>query len=229
MALRSISSAFILSAIWSCSWQFSRGLSYTYPGSTEPALRDINLSIKAGETLAIVGLNGSGTGFLPLSSKLTTNTEKPSQGKSTLAKVLLRILDFDTGSLNVNGVDIRSYDPSDYHKHTTAVFQGFSKFNSTVKENVGLGNVEKIGYRPAITQALYLAEADGVVGSLPKGLKTVLETPGFDSISYPGMANSGFQQRHGLSGGEVSIFVSFFSASSLVTIVLITWYFSGNG
>lgn len=123
--------------------------------------------------------------------------------------MLLRILDFDKGSLSVNGVDIRSLDPSDYHKHTSAVFQGFSKFNSTVKENVGLGNVEKIGYRPAITQAVHLAEADGLVGSLPKGLKTVLETPGFDTISYPGMMGYNHQQRHGLSGGEVS-FVLFF-------------------
>ncbi|KAF9452151.1 P-loop containing nucleoside triphosphate hydrolase protein [Macrolepiota fuliginosa MF-IS2] len=159
-----------------------KGLFYTYPGTTEPALRDVNLSLGAGETLAIVGLNGS--------------------GKSTLANVLLRILDFDKGSLNVNGVDIRSYDPSDYHKHISAVFQGFSKFNSTVKENVGLGNVDKIGYRPAITRAVHLAEADRLVSALPKGVNTVLETPGFDSISYPGMMDFNHQQRHGLSGGE---------------------------
>jgi ABC-type multidrug transport system fused ATPase/permease subunit len=126
-------------------------------------------------------------------------------GKSTLAKVLLRILDFDKGSLDINGIDIRSFDPSDYHKHTSAVFQGFSKFNSTVKENVGLGNVEKIGYRPAIDQAVHLAEADGLVSALPSGLKTVLETPGFEFISYPGMMGS-HQQKHGLSGGEVSTF-----------------------
>ncbi|EKM80420.1 hypothetical protein AGABI1DRAFT_106604 [Agaricus bisporus var. burnettii JB137-S8] len=159
-----------------------RGLFYSYPGSAEPALKDINLSLNAGETLAIVGLNGS--------------------GKSTLAKVLLRILDFDRGSIEINGIDIRSFDPSDYHKHTSAVFQGFSKFNSTVKENVGLGNVEKVGYRPAINQAVHLAEADRLVESLPSGLKTVLETPGFEFISYPGMMGSRHQQRHGLSGGE---------------------------
>jgi ABC-type multidrug transport system fused ATPase/permease subunit len=140
-------------------------------------------------------------------------------GKSTLAKVLLRILDFDKGSLNVNGVDIRSLNPSDYHKHTSAVFQGFSKFNSTVKENVGLGNVVKIGYRPAITQAVHLAEADGLVGSLPKGLKTVLETPGFDSISYPGMMAFNHQQRQGLSGGEVSFYVGFLALFFLLRLM----------
>jgi len=74
-----------------------------------------------------------------------------------------------------------------------------------VKENVGLGNVEKIGYRPAIETAVHLAEADTLVQSLPNGLKTMLETPGFESLSYPGMMNnSDLSQRHGLSGGEVS-------------------------
>jgi len=130
-------------------------------------------------------------------------------GKSTLAKILLRILDFDRGSLLVNGVDIRSLDPVDYHKHTSAVFQGFSKFNSTVIENVGLGNVGKIGCMPAIRKAVHLAEADGLVGSLPKGLRTVLETPGFESIPYPGMIGRNHQQRHGLSGGEVSSYADF--------------------
>jgi ABC-type multidrug transport system fused ATPase/permease subunit len=125
-------------------------------------------------------------------------------GKSTLARILLRIVDHDKGSLLVNGVDVRRYNPAEYHRHLSAVFQGFSKFSSTVKENVGLGNVEKIGYRPAIETAIRLAEADTLVESLPNGIKTMLETPGFEAVSYPGMV--GFDnppQRHGLSGGEV--------------------------
>lgn len=161
----------------------ARGLSYTYPGSSEPALKNINFSLDAGETLAIVGYNGS--------------------GKSTLAKILLRIVDFDRGSLLVNGVDIRRYNPDEYHSHLSAVFQGFSKFSTTVKENVGLGNVEKIGYRSAIETAIRLAQADTLVESLPNGLKTMLETPGFESMSYPGMMfQDETSQRHGLSGGE---------------------------
>ena len=125
-------------------------------------------------------------------------------GKSTLAKILLRIVDFDKGSLLVNGVDIRRYNPDEYHSHLSAVFQGFSKFSTTVKENVGLGNVEKIGYRSAIETAIRLAQADTLVESLPNGLKTMLETPGFESMSYPGMMfQDETSQRHGLSGGEV--------------------------
>jgi ABC-type multidrug transport system fused ATPase/permease subunit len=122
----------------------------------------------------------------------------------------LRIVDFDKGSLFVNGVDVRNYNPEEYHRHLSAVFQGFSKFNSTVKENVGLGNVDKLRYKPAIEAAIHLAEADTLVESLPNGLKTLLEAPGFESVSYPGAPGYGFgdmmgPQRHGLSGGEVCI------------------------
>lgn len=161
----------------------AKNLSYTYPGSTEPALQNINFTLEAGETLAIVGYNGS--------------------GKSTLAKILLRIVDYDRGTLYANGIDIRRYNPAEYHSHLSAVFQGFSQFSTTVKENVGMGNVGKISYKPAIETAVRLAEADTLVKSLPDGLKTLLETPGYESLSYPGMM--GYEdttQRHGLSGGE---------------------------
>ncbi len=123
-------------------------------------------------------------------------------GKSTLAKILLRVADFDKGTLLVNGVDIRRYNPDDYHRHLTAVFQGFSKFNFTVQKNVGLGNVEKLNHRPTIEQAMRLAEADAMLDSLPRGLQTKLQTPGFESIPYPGN-NFSAPNLHGLSGGEV--------------------------
>jgi ABC-type multidrug transport system fused ATPase/permease subunit len=181
---------------------YRRGLSYTYPGCSEPALKNLNFCLQAGETLAIVGYNGSGNYYYCFTAVILFLTGKA--GKSTLARILLRIVDHDKGSLLVNGVDVRRYNPADYHRHLSAVFQGFSKFSSTVKENVGLGNVEKIGYRPAIETAIHLAEADTLVESLPNGIKTMLETPGFEAVSYPGMEGfDSYPRRHGLSGGEV--------------------------
>lgn len=175
-------------------------MGYTYPGCSEPALKNVNFTLNAGESLAIVGFNGSGAFHIPT---FHTNTHRSFTGKSTLAKILLRIIDYDKGSLLVNDAEMRRYDPAEYHSHVSAVFQGFSKFNTSVKENVGLGNLEKIGYKPAIEAAIRLAEAETVVQSLPNGLKTMLETPGQDSWSYFGSCTVDAAQRQGLSGGEV--------------------------
>lgn len=130
-------------------------------------------------------------------------------GKSTLAKLILRILDFDKGNLLVNGIDIRRYDPVEYHRHITTVFQGFSKFNSTVKENVGIGYVQKMESYAAIDKAISLAGAETIVESLPNGLRTKLDTSGFGSTLPPFSNNMGSSKtsriHHGLSGGEVSL------------------------
>ena len=127
-----------------------------------------------------------------------------SSGKSTLAKLILRIVDFDRGNLLVNGEDIRRYDPVDYHRHVTTVFQGFSKFNSTVKENVGVGYAAKMESRAAIDNAIDLAGATPIVESLPKGLRTKLDSTGFGSGLPPfNAAGNTKTEHHGLSGGEV--------------------------
>ncbi|KAG0699862.1 P-loop containing nucleoside triphosphate hydrolase protein [Suillus ampliporus] len=164
----------------------ARHLSYTYPGSKEPSLKDVTFSLEAGESLAIVGYNGS--------------------GKSTLAKVLLRIIDFDQGDLLVNGVDIRRLTPSDYHRHVTTVFQGFSKYSSTVRENVGLGYVQNMQSPAAIERAMHLGGSDTFVGALPNGMKTKLDASGFEFMPYSPASGSchGMSSRlqHGLSGGE---------------------------
>jgi ABC-type multidrug transport system fused ATPase/permease subunit len=160
-----------------------RNLSYTYPGALKPALDNINFTIEAGQSFAIVGVNGS--------------------GKTTLSMILLRLIDFN-GELEINGIDIRRYKPSEYHQHITGVLQNFSKWNSTVHENVGLGQIEWIEDPSKVGQALKLAEAETVVASLPSGVRTVLEPPGFEGLVYPGSMNARYPSlHHGLSGGEV--------------------------
>jgi len=85
------------------------------------------------------------------------------------------------------------------------VFQGFSKFNSTVKENIGVGYVQKMGSHAAIYKAINLAGAETIVSSLPNGLRTKLDTSG--STVFPPFSNNAGSSKtsrihHGLSGGE---------------------------
>lgn len=120
--------------------------------------------------------------------------------------MLLRIFDFAEGELLINGVDIRRLDPEEYHSHITTLFQTFSKFNASMRENVGIGNIKKEFKDCAIYKAASEAGARGLVQSLPRGLDTQLECIGNDfpppytpGTSYASELNS----RHGLSGGEV--------------------------
>jgi ABC-type oligopeptide transport system ATPase subunit len=129
-------------------------------------------------------------------------------GKSTFAQILLRMLEFDEGDLFINGVDIRRLDPAEYHSHIMAVLQSFSKYSTTVKENVGIGFVKNLGSPKVIEKAVRLAGANSIVDSLPSGLRTKLDTSGFDSTAYPPFPDASKNQvrahmHHGLSGGEV--------------------------
>jgi ABC-type multidrug transport system fused ATPase/permease subunit len=131
-------------------------------------------------------------------------------GKSTLAHVLLRIIDFDGGELLINDVPIQHYKPFELHSHISAVFQTFSKHNGTAKENIGVGHVEEMDSPPAIMKAAALAKATHIIESLPDGLDTKLDASGFYSSPCftPGTFNSSTGEHpsypyNGLSGGEV--------------------------
>lgn len=91
-------------------------VSFRYPGAEEDALRDVNLTIRPGEKLAVVGLNGA--------------------GKTTLIKLICGFLDPTEGRVLLNGQDIRTLNRRDYYRHFSAVFQKFSLLAATVAENV---------------------------------------------------------------------------------------------
>jgi ABC-type multidrug transport system fused ATPase/permease subunit len=187
-----------------------RNISYTYPGSREPAVKSISFTLNAGETLAIVGYNGSGSLHYLGSDIPCIIAADIAPGKSTLANILLRIADFDGGELIVNGQDIRKYDPGDLHKRITAVFQGFSKFDASMRENVGIGFYPDMRSPKVIGAAMNLAGADHIASALPHGLKTRLDPSGPTPVQYvsPSQSLSGWARArpHGLSGGEVQHF-----------------------
>jgi len=92
-----------------------RGVTFAYPGGA-PVLDDFNLTIPAGSSLAIVGQNGA--------------------GKTTLAKLLCRLYDPQSGSIEIDGVDLRDLDIDGWRARLAAVFQDFIKFEWPLRDNV---------------------------------------------------------------------------------------------
>jgi ABC-type multidrug transport system fused ATPase/permease subunit len=94
-----------------------RNVTFAYQATpSRPVLRDLNLTIPAGSSLAIVGQNGA--------------------GKTTLAKLLCRLYDPTSGSIEVDGIDLRELDLASWRRRITAVFQDFVRFELTLRENV---------------------------------------------------------------------------------------------
>ena len=127
------------------------GLSFNYPNGT-PALRDLNLEIPAGKTVALVGTSGS--------------------GKSTLASLLMRLREPSSGRIVVDGTDYWEFAPAAWHARLGMVEQEAFLFNETVEHNLTFGSTSAT---PAqVQKALQVAHLEDVVASLPKGLQTMV-------------------------------------------------------
>jgi len=132
-----------------------RNVSFTYPGSSEPALRDISLHIRAGETIALVGENGA--------------------GKSTLVKLLARLYDPDTGSIQFDGADLRTLSVADLHSQIGFVFQDFNRFEASAADNIAYGDWRVMSdNRERIEAVGRLAGVDNIVRSMSAGYDTLL-------------------------------------------------------
>lgn len=107
---------------------------FAYPAApSRPILRGLDLVIPAGTSLAIVGQNGA--------------------GKTTLAKLLCRLYDPTSGSIEVDGIDIREFDLTSWRAQITAVFQDFVRFELTLRENVAPRGAPDEQVRAALGQA----------------------------------------------------------------------------
>lgn len=126
-------------------------ISFTYPGNTVKTLDGISFELRCGEIAALVGANGA--------------------GKSALVRLLCRLYDPDDGRITFDGTDIRHFNPQEYRKQFSVIFQDFMLYNLRLDENIRLGDVSQDdGERIAGSAAG--AGLHGLITSLPEGLGT---------------------------------------------------------
>ncbi|MGN0552660.1 MAG: ABC transporter ATP-binding protein [Oscillospiraceae bacterium] len=143
-------------------------VSFKYPRSENYVLRDINITIKSGEHLSVVGLNGA--------------------GKTTFIKLLCRLYDVTEGEILVDGVNIKEYSEEEYRKLFAVVFQDFRLFAFSLRENIALADTPD---DERINEVLKLSGFYDDAQKLEHGLDTTL----FKSFDEKGTELSGGQQQ----------------------------------
>ncbi len=131
-----------------------RQITFRYPGSERTALENFNLTIPAGQVVAIVGDNGA--------------------GKSTLIKLLCRFYDPTDGRIEIDGVDIRDMAVKDLRRLLTVLFQWPVPYQGTAAENIAMGDLSAEPSAAQIEAAARGAGAHEVIGRLPQGYETLL-------------------------------------------------------
>ncbi|WP_435736837.1 ABC transporter ATP-binding protein [Cellulosimicrobium sp. PMB13] len=132
----------------------AQGVAFTYPGSDVPALRGVDVTIRRGEVVALVGENGS--------------------GKTTLAKILAGLYDADDGAVRWDGRDTRTLDRATVRERVAPIFQDFVRYAFSARDNVEVGDVETPGDDERVRAAASRAGADSFLSGLPHGYDTML-------------------------------------------------------
>ena len=127
---------------------------FTYPTGTREVLKDISLTIRPGEHVALVGVNGS--------------------GKTTLAKLICRLYDPTRGTIRLDGIDLRDFDTQALRREIGVILQDYAQYHLTARENIWLGNIDLGVEEERIVEASKQAGADAVIAGLPKGYNTTL-------------------------------------------------------
>jgi ATP-binding cassette, subfamily B, bacterial len=148
-------------------------VTFTYPGGAEPAVAGLNLRMRSGELIALVGENGA--------------------GKSTLVRLLLRFYDPDQGSVRVGGIDLKDLDPAVLRSRIGVLFQDYVSYELSVRENVVMGRpddgeMHNQANDEKVMEALRNARSDWLLTKMPRGLDSKVGRL--------------FEGGHDLSGGE---------------------------
>ncbi len=123
---------------------------FNYPGQAESSINGLNLEIKKGELIALVGENGA--------------------GKSTLIKLLLRFYDVQEGAIKVDGIDIKDMDPEQLRSRIGVLFQDYATYELSVRENVVIGRPNGQTNDDKVVEALKDARSEWLLKKMPNGL-----------------------------------------------------------
>ena len=169
------------------------GVDFTYPGADDPVLHDITFTVEPGTTTAVIGSTGS--------------------GKTTLIGLVPRLFDATGGSVRVDGLDVRDWDPDDLWSRIGLVPQRAFLFSGTVASNLRYGDADATDAE--LWEALELAQAKDFVERMPEGLATPIAQGGTN-------VSGGQRQRLAIARALVKrppihIFDDSFSALDLAT------------
>ena len=133
-----------------------KNVNFTYPGTETQILRDISFAVPTGRTVALVGASGG--------------------GKSTIAKLLPRFFDIDSGEITIGGISVKQIDPKELMKNFSFVFQNTRLFKMSILDNVRYGMPNAT--LEQVNQALDLAQCREIIDKLPNGIHTVIGSKG---------------------------------------------------
>ena len=132
----------------------AEAVTFAYPGAARPSLLDVDVEIRAGEIIALVGENGS--------------------GKTTLAKVLCGLYEPSGGAVTWDGADLATLDPAAVRQQLTVIFQDFVRYSLTLRENITLGRPEAAEDEERMLRAAGLADVSRIAARLDDGFDTRL-------------------------------------------------------
>jgi ATP-binding cassette subfamily B protein len=131
-----------------------RNVSFSYPGSTNFVVRNINLRIHPAETVALIGANGA--------------------GKTTIVKLLSRLYDPVGGQIFLDDVDLKNYDVAELRSMVSVIFQDFMRYDLPIRENIGFGNIVELDDDQLLQSAAEKGGASTIIKRFPLGLDQML-------------------------------------------------------
>lgn len=131
-----------------------RNVSFRYPGTSRLVLDGLDLHLRAGERVALIGENG--------------------EGKTTLVKLMTRLYDPVEGQVLLDGVDLREYNLEDLYREIGVIFQDFMRYEMTARENIAVGRVDEIDNLPLLKIAADKSMANEVIERLPRDYDQIL-------------------------------------------------------